>query len=75
MSQSYLPAVGDSFDHYMAQVNRFPLLSAEEEQQLARRYRDAGDLEAAHHLVCANLRFVVKVASVSSISSKRGTSA
>jgi len=62
MNQTYLPAVGDSFDHYMAQVNRFPLLSVEEEQQLARRYRDEGDLEAAHRLVCANLRFVVKVA-------------
>jgi RNA polymerase sigma-32 factor len=46
----------------MAQVNRFPLLSAEEELELARRYRNEGDLEAAHRLVCANLRFVVKVA-------------
>ena len=60
-----LPAVAvdiDSFDHYMKQVNRFDLLSAEEELQLARRYRQQGDLEAAHRLTCANLRFVVKVA-------------
>jgi RNA polymerase sigma-32 factor len=62
MSQTLLPTVGDGFEHYMAQINRFPLLSAGEEQHLARRYRDAGDLEAAHSLVCANLRFVVKVA-------------
>jgi len=62
MSQAFLPVVGDGFDHYMAQVNRFPLLKAEEEAQLARHYRDTGDLEAAHRLVCANLRFVVKVA-------------
>lgn len=62
MNQGYLPVIGDSFDHYMAQINRFPLLSAEEEQHLALRFRDEGDLEAAHHLVCANLRFVVKVA-------------
>jgi len=62
MSQAFLPVVGDGFEHYMAQVNRFSLLSAEEELELARRYRNEGDLEAAHRLVCANLRFVVKVA-------------
>lgn len=62
MSQAYLPAIGDSFEHYMAQVNRFELLSAEEEFELATRFRRDGDLEAAHRLVCANLRFVVKIA-------------
>jgi RNA polymerase sigma-32 factor len=62
MSQSYLPVVGDGFEHYMAQVNRFDLLSPEEEYELAVRFRRDGDLAAAHRLVCANLRFVVKVA-------------
>lgn len=62
MSQSYLPVVGDGFEHYMVQVNRFDLLSAEEEHELAVRFRRDGDLAAAHRLVCANLRFVVKVA-------------
>jgi RNA polymerase sigma-32 factor len=62
MSQSYLPVVGDGFEHYMAQVNRFDLLSPEEEHELAVRFRRDGDLAAAHRLVCANLRFVVKVA-------------
>jgi RNA polymerase sigma-32 factor len=62
MSQVYLPAVGDGFEHYMAQVNRFDLLSPDEEYELAVRFRRDGDLEAAHRLVCANLRFVVKVA-------------
>jgi len=62
MSQTYLPVVGDGFEHYMAQVNRFDLLSAEEEYALAVRLQRDGDLEAAHRLVCANLRFVVKVA-------------
>ena len=62
MSQSYLPVVGDGFEHYMAQVNRFDLLSAEEERELALRLSRDNDLEAAHRLVCANLRFVVKVA-------------
>lgn len=62
MSQSYLPVVGDGFEHYMAQVNRFELLSADEEFRLATRLRRDNDLEAAQRLVCANLRFVVKVA-------------
>jgi len=62
MSQTYLPVVGDGFEHYMAQVNRFDLLTAEEEYELAVRLQRDGDLEAAHRLVCANLRFVVKVA-------------
>jgi len=46
----------------MVQVNRFDLLSAEEEYELAVRHMHEGDMEAAHRLICANLRFVVKVA-------------
>jgi RNA polymerase sigma-32 factor len=46
----------------MTQINRFSLLSPEEEVDLARRYQHEGDLDAAHQLTCANLRFVVKVA-------------
>ncbi len=46
---------------YLSEINRLPLLSVDEEQQLARRYRDQGDLDAAHTLVTSNLRFVVKV--------------
>ena len=49
-------------DYYLSEVNRYPLLSAEEEQRLARVYRDRADTRAAHALVTANLRFVVKVA-------------
>ncbi len=62
MSQAGLPVVSDTFEHYMAQINRFALLSREEEFALARRYRQQGDLAAAHRLICANLRFVVKIA-------------
>jgi len=62
MSQNFLPAVSDGFEHYMARINRFELLSAEEELDLARRFQRDGDLEAAQRLVCANLRFVVKIA-------------
>jgi len=46
----------------MVQVNRFDLLSAEQEYDLAVRHIQDGDMDAAHRLVCANLRFVVKVA-------------
>jgi RNA polymerase sigma-32 factor len=62
MSTLQLPVVTDTFEHYMARINRFDLLSREEELQLALRYRRQGDLEAAHRLICANLRFVVKIA-------------
>lgn len=62
MNAMQLPVATDSFEHYMTRVHRFPLLSREEEQQLALRYRRDGDLEAAHELICANLRFVVKIA-------------
>jgi RNA polymerase sigma-32 factor len=48
---------------YLDDVRRHPVLSAGDELRLARRYRDTGDARAAHALVTANLRFVVKVAS------------
>ena len=47
---------------YLTEINRFPLLTPEEEKRLACAYRDRGDTRAAHRLVTANLRFVVKVA-------------
>lgn len=47
---------------YLSEINRFPLLAPEEEKRLAGAYRDQGDTRAAHRLVTANLRFVVKVA-------------
>ncbi len=62
MSTLNLPITTDTFEHYMVQINRFDLLSAEEEYDLAIRHLENGDMEAAHRLVCANLRFVVKVA-------------
>jgi len=47
---------------YIRVVNAAPVMTAEEERKLARRYRKTGDLEAARQLVLSNLRFVVKVA-------------
>ena len=49
-------------DRYIAQISQYPLLSQEEETRLAKRWRDYKDVDAAHTLVTANLRFVVKIA-------------
>ncbi|HET9598800.1 MAG TPA: RNA polymerase factor sigma-32 [Anaeromyxobacteraceae bacterium] len=52
----------DPLRAYMAEVARHPLLSREEEHDLAVRYRETGDVDAAYRLVAANLRLVVKIA-------------
>ncbi len=57
-----MPMPTGSIEAYIQTVNRFPLLSAEEEQRLARRFREQGDLEAARQLVLSHLRLVVAVA-------------
>ncbi len=57
-----LPLKVGSEEHYIQTVNRLPTLSVEEEYQLARRYRDHNDLEAARGLVLSHLRFVVHIA-------------
>jgi RNA polymerase sigma-32 factor len=64
-----LPAVSgsnistsDPMSVYMNEVRRYPLLTKEQEQELAIKYRETGDALAAESLVKGNLRFVVKVA-------------
>ena len=59
-----LPSVGSaaSLDTYIQSVNRMPMLTVERERELALRYRDANDLEAARELVMSHLRLVVSVA-------------
>jgi RNA polymerase sigma-32 factor len=61
MRRSDQPQGHAALDAYLAEIRRIPLLTVEEEQQLARQFRD-GDGRAGHRLVAANLRFVVKVA-------------
>jgi RNA polymerase sigma-32 factor len=55
------PASLGSLDHYIQSVNRFPLLSAEQEVELGRRLRDTNDLDAARQLVLSHLRLVVAI--------------
>ncbi len=55
-----MPPLGN-LDAYISAVQRMPMLSAEEEQDFARRLRDHDDLEAARKLVMSHLRLVVSV--------------
>jgi RNA polymerase sigma-32 factor len=57
---SLVPSLGN-LDAYISAVHRLPMLSQAEETALARRLRDAGDLQAAGQLVLSHLRLVVSV--------------
>ncbi len=56
-----VPAAG-SLETYIQTVNRFPLLTQEQETDYARRLRDHDDIDAARHLVLSHLRLVVSIA-------------
>jgi len=51
-----------SLDHYIHAANSIPVLTADEERELAVKFRESNDLDAARRLVVAHLRFVVHVA-------------
>jgi len=61
-----LPALptdsGDSLNTYLREAWKFPILSADEEYMLAKRFQDSGDVDAAHKLVTSHLRLVAKIA-------------
>jgi RNA polymerase sigma-32 factor len=58
-----LPVVSHTgLQRYLQEISQFPLLSKEETEELAVRYKETGDAEAAYKLVSSNLRLVVKVA-------------
>ena len=57
-----IPSAIGSLDAYIGAVHQIPVLTVDEEQALARRYRDGEDLDAARELVHSHLRFVVHVA-------------
>ena len=49
-------------DHYFKDIQRFPMLDPQEEYMLAKRWRDAGDRDAARRLIISHLRLVAKIA-------------
>ena len=55
-------AASGSIEAYISAANRVPMLSEVEEQQLARRFRDDADLDAARQLVTSHLRLVIAIA-------------
>src|SRR5271165_4064058 len=57
-----IPSAVGSIDSYIHAVNRFPMLTAEQEYDFGRRLRDDNDLDAAQHLVLSHLRLVVSTA-------------
>ncbi len=57
-----VPSALGSLDAYVSAVHQIPVLSAEDEQALAHRFRNEDDLDAARELVHSHLRFVVHVA-------------
>jgi len=59
-----LPSVDleGSLASYIAQIKKFPMLSAEEEYMLAKSWKDRGDLKSAQKLVTSHLRLVAKIA-------------
>ncbi len=59
-----LPAIASegSLSKYLAEIKKFPMLSAEEEYMLAKNWRNRGDLKSAQKLVTSHLRLVAKIA-------------
>ncbi|MFA7281545.1 MAG: RNA polymerase factor sigma-32, partial [Sterolibacterium sp.] len=57
-----MPSAVGNLDAYIQSANRFPMLTEAEEVSLARRFRDAEDLDAARQLVLSHLRLVVSIA-------------
>ncbi len=61
-TQTNLPSVDNGLSAYVTQIKKFPMLDAQEEYMLAKRYKTYDDKEAAHRLVTSHLRLVVKIA-------------
>ncbi|MDD5180219.1 MAG: RNA polymerase sigma factor RpoH [Gallionellaceae bacterium] len=57
-----IPSAVGSLEGYVQTVNKFPMLTHEEELELAARFRRDNDLEAARQLIVSHLRLVVSVA-------------
>lgn len=61
LASNLLPSTG-SIEAYIASINALPMLTQEEEYELASRYQREGDLMAAQKLIFSHLRFVASIA-------------
>ena len=61
---SNLPSISidGGFSKYLAEIKKFPMLSAKEEYMLAKSWRDRGDIKSAQKLITSHLRLVAKMA-------------
>ncbi len=57
-----IPGASGSLESYIQTVRNFPILSQQEETELARRFRQDGDLDSARQLIVSHLRVVVAIA-------------
>jgi len=62
LAQFPVPSASGSIEAYISAANRVPMLTEDEEKNLARRFRNEGDLDAARGLVTSHLRLVIAVA-------------
>ena len=64
MTETKIPALtpDGNLSRYLQSIRKFPMLSQDREYQLAKAWRDEGDVEAAHSLVTSHLRLVAKIA-------------
>ena len=64
MAERRLPSIASEggLSHYLREIRKFPMLEADEEFMLAKRWREHGDSDAAHRLVTSHLRLVAKIA-------------
>ncbi len=59
-----LPLIGSdgNLSRYLSEIRKFPMLTVEDEFSLAKKFKDEGDITAAHKMVTSHLRLVAKIA-------------
>ncbi len=62
LAKDFNPTPEENLSRYLQVIRRYPMLTFDEEQELSTRWRQDGDLDAAHQLVNSHLRLVAKIA-------------
>ena len=55
-------SVDGNLQRYLSEIRKFPMLAADEEYMLAKRWKEHGDVDAVHKMVTSHLRLVAKIA-------------